>query len=62
MLTFRAVRCPVCALRGERTVVMEIATGLSRGKCPACKRRVWASCDGHELRVGMVDAPAEVLH
>lgn len=36
---------------------MEIATGLARGKCPVCKRRVWAHCNGREVRVGMVDAP-----
>ncbi|MGE0227757.1 MAG: hypothetical protein AB7I38_10960 [Dehalococcoidia bacterium] len=57
MLDFHVVRCPACAERGERPVVMEIATGLARGKCPACKRRVWAHCDGREVRVGMVDVP-----
>ena len=61
MLRFHAVLCPVCASRGCQTVVMEIATGLARGKCPVCKRRVWASCDGHEVRTGMVDSPATVL-
>jgi len=51
---FTPVHCPVCD-----SIVMEIATGLSRGKCPnrQCKRRVWAMSDGHEVRIGMVDAP-----
>lgn len=52
-LEFRAVRCP-----GDGAVVMEVATGLSRGKCPKCRRRVWAMANGHEVRVGMVDTPA----
>ncbi len=52
MIEFRVVRCPRCDV-----VVMEIAMGLVRGKCPSCKHRVWASSNGHEVRVGMVDAP-----
>lgn len=61
MVTFFEVECPECRRRGGRQVVMEIATGLARGKCPHCKRRVWAASDGRELRIGMVDAPARVL-
>ena len=52
MIDFRAVRCPACDV-----VVMEIATGLARGKCSGCKRRVWAMSNGSEVRIGMVDAP-----
>ena len=51
----------MCAARDVRTVVLEIATGLARGKCPACKRRVWAASDGDGVRVGMIDGPAKVL-
>jgi Zn finger protein HypA/HybF involved in hydrogenase expression len=51
-LAFHVVRCPRCG-----AVVMEIATGLARGKCPGCKRRVWAMADGKRLRLGIVDAP-----
>ncbi len=50
-MEFQPARC-VC---GE--VVAEIATGLVRVKCRACKRRVWVMCDGAEVRVGMVDSP-----
>ncbi|MCC6959229.1 MAG: hypothetical protein IT301_05230 [Dehalococcoidia bacterium] len=58
-MEFHAVRCPNCESRGvsPAPVVMEIATGLSRGKCPVCRKRVWASADGREMRVAMVDAP-----
>lgn len=55
-MEFQPVRCPGCSV-----VVMEIATGMSRGKCPRCHRRVWALCDGHEVRIGMVDRPRERL-
>jgi uncharacterized protein (DUF779 family) len=59
LMDFLAVRCPLCAQRGMRPapVVLEVATGLARGKCPVCHKRVWASSDGHEVRVGMVDEP-----
>ena len=58
-MEFHAVRCPNCAERGIHPVpvVLEVATGLARGKCPTCRKRVWASADGHEVRVAMVDAP-----
>lgn len=58
-MEFQAVRCPECEARGVRPVpvVLEIATGMSRGKCPKCGRRVWALCDGREVRIGMVDVP-----
>jgi hypothetical protein len=52
-IEFRAVRCPRC-----RTVAGEIATGFARFKCPGCKKRVWAGCDGVQVRVLMADAPA----
>jgi len=63
MMEFHPVRCPNCASRGVRDVpvVMEIATGLSRGKCPDCRRRVWALANGREVRVGIVDAPRRVV-
>lgn len=56
MIEFRAVRCPACR---EHPVVMEIATGMARGKCRTCKRRVWALCDGREVRIGLVDSPQQ---
>lgn len=53
---FHVVRCPA-----DQAVVLEIMVGASRGKCPVCKRRVWAMCDGEEVTVGMVDmAPKRV--
>lgn len=55
-MEFQPVRCPSCA-----AVVLEIATGMSRGKCPGCKRRVWALCNGREVRIGLVDKPRERL-
>lgn len=58
-MDFQPVRCPNCAARGVHPVpvVLEVATGLARGKCPVCRKRVWASADGREVRVAMVDAP-----
>lgn len=64
-LDFQAVRCPECERRGVDPVpvVMEVAMGLARGKCPnrQCRRRVWALSDGRELRTGMVDTPVPRL-
>ena len=56
MLTFKAVLCPV-----DRSVVMEVAKGLCRGKCPTCHKRIWASSDGSEVRVGIVDSAPKRL-
>lgn len=58
MVTFHVVRCPACL---PAPVVLEIVTGLARGKCPQCKRRVWATSDGGQVRVGMVDIPLSRL-
>lgn len=57
-MEFQPVRCPSCG-----AVVMEIATGMARGRCPGryCRRRVWAVSDGSEVRIGMVDAPQRKL-
>lgn len=58
---YREVTCPVCAGRGEHTVLTEVLIGVTRQKCWRCKKRIHIACSGSEVRVNMVDpAPARV--